>query len=151
MCAIFGLWIKLRKSSFACCGWHLPFPTLGYATILLTRNQMIFFVQFGINKHLLIFSKTANCTSPTGSCNFVSLWKSIQRSLAAGLVVSMRSFERLLGPCYGASKACTWNKAHLSSVIICNGLWNVFSGNKWHNVHTIERKLSVLTNNLVEA
>ena len=33
---------------------------------------MIFLVQFGINKHLLIFSKTTNCTSPTGSCNFVS-------------------------------------------------------------------------------
>ena len=77
MCAIFGLWIKLRKSSFACCGWHLPFPTLGYATILFTRNQMIFLVQFGINKHLLIFSKTTNCTRPTGSCNFVSLWKNL--------------------------------------------------------------------------
>ena len=30
-------------------------------------------LQFGINKHLLIFSKTTNCTRPTGSCNFVSL------------------------------------------------------------------------------
>ena len=30
-------------------------------------------LQFGINKHLLIFSKTINCTRPTGLCNFVSL------------------------------------------------------------------------------
>ena len=30
-------------------------------------------LQFGINKHLLIFSKTTNCTRSTGSCNFVSL------------------------------------------------------------------------------
>ena len=39
---------------------------------------MIFLVQFGINKHLLIFSKTTNCTRPTGSCNFafwLSVWK----------------------------------------------------------------------------
>ena len=28
---------------------------------------MIFLVQFGINKHSLIFSKTANCTHPTDS------------------------------------------------------------------------------------
>ena len=34
---------------------------------------MIFLVQFGINKHLLIYSKTTNCTHPTGLCNFVSL------------------------------------------------------------------------------
>ena len=38
---------------------------------------MIFLVQFGINKHLLIFSKTTNCTRPTGSCNFVSLKKNL--------------------------------------------------------------------------
>ena len=38
---------------------------------------MIFLMQFGINKHLLIFSKTTNCTRPTGSCNFVSLWKDL--------------------------------------------------------------------------
>ena len=41
--------------------------------ILLTRSRMIFLVQFGINKHLLIFSKTTNRTRATGSCNFVSL------------------------------------------------------------------------------
>ena len=29
-----------------------------FPRILLTRNHMIFLVQFGINKHLLIFSKT---------------------------------------------------------------------------------------------
>ena len=38
---------------------------------------MIFLVQFGINKHLLIFSKTTNCTRPTGSYNFVSLQKNL--------------------------------------------------------------------------
>ena len=42
---------------------------------LLIRNQMIFLVQCWIYKHLLIFSKTTNCIRPTGSCNFVSLWK----------------------------------------------------------------------------
>ena len=48
-----------------------------FSCILLIRNHMIFLVQFGINKHLLIFSKTTNCTRPTGSCNFVSLWKNL--------------------------------------------------------------------------
>ena len=42
---------------------------------------MIFLVQFGVNKHLLIFAKTTNCTRPTGSCNFVSLWKNLLISL----------------------------------------------------------------------
>ena len=37
---------------------------------LFIGNHMIFLVQFGINKHLLIFSKTANCTRFTGSSNF---------------------------------------------------------------------------------
>ena len=41
--------------------------------ILLTSNHMIFLVQFAINKHMLIFSKTTNCTRPTGSSNFVGL------------------------------------------------------------------------------
>ena len=44
-----------------------------FSCLLLTRNHMIFLVQFGINKYLLIFSKTTNCTRPTGSYNFVSL------------------------------------------------------------------------------
>ena len=44
-----------------------------FSYILLIGNQMIFLEQFGINKHSQIFSKTANCTRPTGSCNFVSL------------------------------------------------------------------------------
>ena len=35
---------------------------------LLIRNHMIFLVQCGVNKHLLIFSKTTN---------FVSLWKNL--------------------------------------------------------------------------
>ena len=47
-------------------------PSCIFPCILLTRNHMIFLVQFGINKHLLIFSKTTNCTCPKGSCNFVS-------------------------------------------------------------------------------
>ena len=42
-------------------------PSRIFPCILLTRNHMIFLVQFGINKHLLIFSKTTNCTRPTGS------------------------------------------------------------------------------------
>ena len=52
-------------------------PSRIFSCLLLTRNHMIFLVQFGINKHLLIFSKTTNCTRPTGSCNFVSLWKNL--------------------------------------------------------------------------
>ena len=44
-----------------------------FSCILLIRNHIIFLVQFGINKYLLIFSKTTKCTRPTGSCNFVSL------------------------------------------------------------------------------
>ena len=35
-------------------------PSRIFPCILLTRNHMIFLVQFGINKHLLIFSKTTN-------------------------------------------------------------------------------------------
>ena len=34
---------------------------------------MIFLVQFGINKALVKFSNTKNCTSVLGECNFVSL------------------------------------------------------------------------------
>ena len=48
-----------------------------FSSVLLISNHMIFLVQFGINKHLQIFLKTANCTRPTGSCNFVSLWKNL--------------------------------------------------------------------------
>ena len=44
-----------------------------FSCLLLTRNHMIFLVQFGINKHLLIFSKTTNCTRSTGLYNIVSL------------------------------------------------------------------------------
>ena len=42
-------------------------PSRIFPCILLTRNHIIFLVQFGINKHLLIFPKTTNCTRPTGS------------------------------------------------------------------------------------
>ena len=45
--------------------------------LLVMCNHLIFLVRFGINKHLLIFSKTKNCSRPTGSCNFVCLWKSV--------------------------------------------------------------------------
>ena len=45
------------------------------SSILLISNHIIFLVQFGLNKHLLIFSKITNCTRLTGSCNFVSIWK----------------------------------------------------------------------------
>ena len=38
---------------------------------------MTFLVQFEINKHLKIFSKTTNCTHPTGSCNFGRLLKNL--------------------------------------------------------------------------
>ena len=44
-------------------------PSRIFPCILLIRNHMIFLVQFGI--------KTTNCTRPTGSCNFVSLWKNL--------------------------------------------------------------------------
>ena len=50
-------------------------PSCIFSCKLLTRNLMIFLVQFGINKHLLIFSKTTNCPHPMGFCNFVSLKK----------------------------------------------------------------------------
>ena len=42
-------------------------PSRIFTCILLTRHHVIFLVQFGINKHLSIFSKTTNCTRPTGS------------------------------------------------------------------------------------
>ena len=46
-----------------------------FSCLLLTRNHMIFFVQFGINKDLLNFSKTTNCNRPTGSYNFFLVFK----------------------------------------------------------------------------
>ena len=52
-------------------------PSRIFPCILLTRNHMIFLVQFGINKHLLIFSKTTNCTGPMDSYNFGSLQKNL--------------------------------------------------------------------------
>ena len=49
-------------------------PSRIFPCILLTRNHMIFLVQFGINNHLLIFSKTTNCTRPKKiyPCLFIS-------------------------------------------------------------------------------
>ena len=52
-------------------------PSRIFPYILLTRNHMIFLVQFGINKYLLIFSRTTNCNRLTGSCNFASLFKNL--------------------------------------------------------------------------
>ena len=52
-------------------------PSRIFTCILVTRHHVIFLVQFGINKHLSIFSKTTNCTRPTESCNFVSLKKNL--------------------------------------------------------------------------
>ena len=48
-------------------------PSRIFSCLLLTRNHMIFLVQFEINKHLLIFSKTTNCIRSTGSYNIVNL------------------------------------------------------------------------------
>ena len=48
-----------------------------FSCLLFTSNHIIFLMQFGINEHLLIFSKTTNCIHPMGSCNFVSLWKNL--------------------------------------------------------------------------
>ena len=52
-------------------------PSLIFSCILLTRNHMIFLVQFGINKHMLIFSKTANCTSLTVWLHIQIIFKTI--------------------------------------------------------------------------
>ena len=38
-------------------------PSRIFPCILLTRNHMIFLVQFGINKHLLIFLRSQICQS----------------------------------------------------------------------------------------
>ena len=48
-------------------------PSRIFPCILLTHNHMIFLVQFGINKHLLIFSRSTNSTRSAGLYNFVSL------------------------------------------------------------------------------
>ena len=89
---------------------------------------------------IMLLNKRATMVSA-----FVTLW-----------LTQPRVFHAVLGETtpevfvMGQVKSRLLNKAHLSSVVICNGLWNVFSGNKWHNVHATERKLSVLTSNLVE-
>ena len=67
------LFFALEARALLMFNYNKPF----FPCILLTRNHMIFLVKFGINKHLFIFSKTTNCTRPTGSCNFVSLWKNL--------------------------------------------------------------------------
>ena len=51
-----------------------------FPCILLIRNHIIFLVQFGINKHLLIFSKITNCTRPTG-CAILSVFGKIDSCL----------------------------------------------------------------------
>ena len=65
---------------------------------------MIFLVQYGLNKLLLIFSKITNCTCLTGSCNFVSLWKNV-----LVLIYSKIALEIMWLP-----------------LLICKCLWNEF-------------------------
>ena len=59
-------------------------PSRIFPCILLTGNHMIFLVQFGINEHLLIFSKTTNCTSPMGEVGGRVLQDNLV--LSAGLI-----------------------------------------------------------------
>ena len=54
------LFLRLMRALFM---FNYDKPSRIFLCILLTGNHMIFLVQFGINKHLLIFSKTANSTS----------------------------------------------------------------------------------------
>ena len=56
---------------------------------------MIFLIQFGINKHLLIFSKTTKCTRPTGSCNFVSLKKKFTRDYLVQIALEIMWLPKL--------------------------------------------------------
>ena len=56
---------------------------------------------------------------------FVTLWLTQPRGFHA--VLGETTPEVLV---MGQVKSRLLNKAHLSSVVICNGLWNVFSGNK---------------------
>ena len=46
-------------------------PSRIFPCILLTRNHMIFLVQFGINKHLLIFFKDHKVFKKICSCLFI--------------------------------------------------------------------------------
>ena len=66
-------------------------PSRIFPCILLTRNHMIFLVQFGISKRLLIFSKTTNCTRPTGLCNLLKF-----------------VFKKIIYSCLFIPN-CTWN------------------------------------------
>ena len=61
-----------------------------FACILFTRNYMIFLVQFGINQNLVNFSKTTNCTRPTGSYNLISLWEFTRADLSQIALEVMR-------------------------------------------------------------
>ena len=83
-------WMAQFMAQFSLIAWYACVPSAQpsrnffinqhgqiFSCILLTGNQMIFLVQFGINKHSWIFSKTTNCTRPTGWYNFVSLWKNL--------------------------------------------------------------------------
>ena len=45
--------------------------------ILLTSNQIIFLVQFGINKHSQIFQRLQIALALTGSCNFLKSLKNL--------------------------------------------------------------------------
>ena len=72
---------------------------------------MIFLMQFGINKHLLIFSKTTNCTHPTGSYNFVSLKKNL-------LVLIYRNHVTIpiqIAPCFALN--CIFFQINVKAVL----------------------------------
>ena len=55
-------------------------PSRIFPCILLTRNHMIFLVQFGINKHLLIFFKDHKLHSPYGLVQFCKSLKKLTRA-----------------------------------------------------------------------
>ena len=115
-------------------------PKTLYMYILLIRNHMIFLVQFGIDKHLLIFSKTINCTRPTCSFNFVSFWKTLTRSYLFQiareksydyvLITYMKTYE------IGYHNYADWSKARVSSAKII--YWNrAFSLKQLRTIKTI--------------
>ena len=70
-------WIIFALDARALLVLNFDKPSRIFPSILLILITWFFLVQFWINKSLLIFSKTTNCIRPTGSCNFVSLWKNL--------------------------------------------------------------------------
>ena len=70
-----------------------------FSCIILARYHMIFLVQFGINKHLLIFSYETKCTRPTGSWNFVSLWKKFTLAYLFQIALEIMSLPIIINFC----------------------------------------------------